>query len=221
MVENNNKGGGDLLYLLIGGCAVLASWLIYIFFKRGKVNKYTKNIVIMGARGAGKTTLWHQLRGDKLESTYASTTAESIKTFSFKTKSGEQIEIVDGVDYGGSDDYVKAYLDWLSDNTFVFYLIDLTNLTEQAGRELRARLEAIVRTFQNKKMKGQGIKLLATNFGKYSSISNKTRDDAKYEVMQLIGLEKFKKLKIKDKIKVVELRDPSDIDEIKEELAKV
>ena len=39
--------------------------------------------------------------------------------------------------------------------------------------------------------------------------------------MQLIGLEKFKKLKIKDKIKVVELRDPSDIDEIKEELAKV
>lgn len=220
MAENNNKGGGDLLYTLIVCCALLASWLIYIF-KRGKVNKYTKNIVIMGARGAGKTTLWHQLRGDKLESTYASTTAESIKTFSFKTKSGKPIKIVNGVDYGGSDDYVKAYLDWLSDNTFVFYLIDLTNLTEQAGRELRARLEAIVRTFQNNKMKGQGIKLLATNFGKYSSISNKTRDDAKYEVMQLIGLEKFKKLKIKDKIKVVELRDPSDIDEIKEELAKV
>ena len=207
------------MYLLIGGCAILASWLIYIF-KRGKVNKYTKNIVIMGARGAGKTTLWHQLRGDKLESTYASTTAESIKTFSFKTKSGKPIKIVNGVDYGGSDDYVKAYLDLLSDNTFVFYLIDLTDLTEQAGRELRARLEAIVRTFQNNKMKGQGIKLLATNFGKYSSISNKTRDDAKYEVKQLIGL-KFKKLKIKDKIKVVELRDPSDIDEIKEELAKV
>lgn len=178
MAENNNEGGGDLLYLLIGGCAILASWLIYIF-KRGKVNKYTKNIVIMGARGAGKTTLWHQLRGDKLESTYASTTAESIKTFSFKTKSGKPIKIVNGVDYGGSDDYVKAYLDLLSDNTFVFYLIDLTDLTEQAGRELRARLEAIVRTFQNNKMKGQGIKLLATNFGKYSSISNKTRDDAK------------------------------------------
>lgn len=220
MAENNNEGGGGLLYPLIVGCALLASWLIYIF-KRGKVNKYTKNIVIMGARGAGKTTLWHQLRGDKLESTYASTTAESIKTFSFKTKSGKPIKIVNGVDYGGSDDYVKAYLDLLSDNTFVFYLIDLTDLTEQAGRELRARLEAIVRTFQNNKMKGQGIKLLATNFGKYSSISNKTRDDAKYEVMQLIDLEKFKKLKIKDKIKVVELRDPSDIDEIKEELAKV
>lgn len=220
MAENNNEGRGGLLYTLIVGCAFLASWLIYIF-KRGKVNKYTKNIVIMGARGAGKTTLWHQLRGDKLESTYASTTAESIKTFSFKTKSGKPIKIVNGVDYGGSDDYVKAYLDLLSDNTFVFYLIDLTDLTEQAGRELRARLEAIVRTFQNNKTKGQGIKLLATNFGKYSSISNKTRDDAKYEVMQLIGLEKFKKLKIKDKIKVVELRDPSDIDEIKEELAKV
>lgn len=221
MAENNNEGRGGLLYTLIVGCAFLASWLIYIFFKRGKVNKYTKNIVIMGARGAGKTTLWHQLRGDKLESTYASTTAESIKTFSFKTKSGKPIKIVNGVDYGGSDDYVKAYLDLLSDNTFVFYLIDLTDLTEQAGRELRARLEAIVRTFQNNKTKGQGIKLLATNFGKYSSISNKTRDDAKYEVMQLIGLEKFKKLKIKDKIKVIELRDPSDIDEIKEELAKV
>lgn len=200
---------------ILGGIGLLI-WLIRLLFSKNEISEYTKKIVIMGGVGVGKTTLWKQLRGETLRNVYEPTSGEEdVNKFSFTTKSGRKIYVEKSKDMGGTDDYVKYYSELLTDGTFVFLLVDLTKLNDEAHDQIFAMLGMIKRKL-NLKSKGAGLKILATHFYDYSR-RNKTRDDAKHDVKEFLG-HKLKHYSDKS-IEIVELRFKSDIEKIKEEIA--
>lgn len=214
--NNDNNRGGGLIILAVIAASAFVSWVIRVFRKH-RINKHTKKIVIMGGVGSGKTTLWKQLRGETLRYEYEPTSGEEdVSKFTFSTKRGRKIYVEKTKDMGGADDYVKYFRDLLVDGTFVFLLVDLTKLNAEAHDQIFAMLNMIKRTL-NLKSKGAGLKILATHFNDYSR-RNKTREDAKHDVKEFLGHNKLKKYSDKS-IEVVELRDEADIEKVKEEIA--
>lgn len=170
----------------------------------------------MGTKGSGKTTLWMQLQGKSFKEDYGETISDTIEEFVFTTKSGRKVRVAKTTDYGGDNRFVPYFKELLKEGTFVILLVDLANLTDEAKGQTLAMLKLINRTLDLKR-EGAGIKVIGTNFNKFSA-GTKTKDEAKFELLQFLGIGKLKKYFVKN-LEVVELRNPLDIEHIKEEIA--
>lgn len=198
-------------------------WLLKKLFKiifdsPGSPNE-AASIAIFGSKGAGKTTLWEQLKGDFEEANYHPTLGtEEVKQFSIEYN-GKKKVISESKDFGGDDNLVKDYGEIIKEDTFVYYLIDLTTL-ENFKQETRSRLQYLSKLIKQKHIEDQvGLRLVATHYNEYL-IKNpgKTRSEAKYELANIIGLNNIKDVKIEEKIMVVELTDKEDIKQIFEQI---
>jgi GTPase SAR1 family protein len=177
----------------------------------------TKNVVILGPKASGKTTLWNQLRGLKTPNSHENTSKEEIKSFSIKTKTGIERKISTSYDIGGGDQWVADYDKLIKENkTFILFLIDLTN-AEGKKSEVRARLLKIFKIIEDKKLEDCGIKILGTFHDKYRVSYTDNADTYLKETIDLNSISnKLKNIEIMS----VNLLDISDVEKIKQEVSK-
>lgn len=177
------------------------------------------SIAIFGSKGAGKTTLWNQLRGVFNDANYHPTLGvEDVNQFSIEYN-GKKKFISKSKDFGGDDNLVKEYGEIVKENTFIYYLVDLTTLKEFKN-QTRARLQYLSQVIEQKQLKDKvGLRLVATHYKEYLRKNpRKTRSDAIYELASVIGLNNIKDVKIEERIIVAELTDKEDINQIFEQI---
>lgn len=213
-----------MVLLIWSGIAVL--FIIIIWIENlidEKENEIKKNecvnIAIFGSKGAGKTTLWSKLQGVFEDKEYHPTLGtEDVNQFTIEYN-GKRKVISKSKDFGGDDNLVKYYGEIIKENTFVYYLIDLTKLPE-FKQQTRARLKYLSEVIEQKRLKDKvGLRLVATHYKEYLSKNpGKTRSEAIYELASIIGLKDIKDVKIEERIMVAELTDKEDIKQIFEQI---
>lgn len=199
---------------------LLASIKASQYILQNYISVKTKNIIILGSKGSGKTTLWSQLQNKILNLSPAPTDIKRVEKFKISAN-GKTILVPSTKDIGGGNDWVNSYSSIINkDGTYIYYLVDLTNLHEKnMALEIRARLIKISSIIKEKKLKDCGCKLLLTNkkiyeeqleekFGSPLEYAHKTLKLDKNDLM----------LKVDDYMMPVELTDSVDIDKIKEEI---
>lgn len=197
-------GGGVLWTTLIG--AIIGALL----------PKNAKSIAIFGSKGAGKSTLWKQLKGEFEDKAYHPTLAtETIDQFTVECN-GMTKTIKKSADFGGDDHLVKRYEEIIEDKTFIYYLIDLTKLKE-FKKETRSRLQAISKVLEKHKI-DTGLKLVGTHYEEFKNTMGCSRDEAKKLLAESIGLNNIKDIKIDDNIIIAELTDRNDVKQILEQI---
>ena len=190
-----------IIFILLGG---------RILFKLS--SKDACKIAIFGSKASGKTTLWNQLRNKCEDCNYHPTLGiDDVDDFDIELD-GKRKRISKSKDYGGSDDFVKDYEQEISAGTFIYYLIDLTRL-DDFKKETNARLEKIMRIIKDKKIsESVGITLVATHYKAYEdSHPGKNKQDAKNELISVLGIRNKKFSYFADNIMVAELTDKNDI----------
>lgn len=201
--------------------------LAYYFCKRAiatRITSKTKHIVILGSKGAGKTTLWNRLQNKIDGGKTLPTDLEPVNSFIIMA-GDRSVRISSTKDVGGDDLWVKDYEEIIkSDGIFIYYLVDLTNLHEKARKqEIRARLMKISEIIKNKNLKNCGCKILATNYRAYqeSGLEKQYGSPAAYvkQVLQIHTLGPLS-MKIEDFVSPVELTDDKCINKIKEEITQ-
>jgi len=207
---------GLLIYNPIWGMLYLLISELY-----STITAKTKHIIILGSKGSGKTTLWSQLQGKILDLAPLPTDQNKIESFKIKSN-GRTVKVPATKDLGGSNDWVNSYESIINkDGTFIYYLVDLTNLQEKKmALEIRARLQKISNIIKEKKLKDCGLKLLLTNKKAYhQKLESKFGSPVKY-VKEKLKMEKFKNLSITidSYMMPVELTDSTDIEKIKDEI---
>ena len=197
------------------------SFLSWIY--RKKENEIKKNecvsIAIFGSKGAGKTTLWSKLQGVFEDKEYHPTLGtEDVNQFTIEYN-GKRKVITKSKDFGGGDDVVRYYGDIIKEDTFVYYLIDLTTL-EKFRRETRARLQYLSQVVKQKQLKDKvRLRLVATHYREYlRNNPGKTRPDVIHELASVIGLNNIRDVKIEERIMVAELTEKEDINQIFEQI---
>lgn len=195
-------------YLVVGVKALLAS----------KPSKDTKHLLILGSKGAGKTTLWNQLHKFSRSQDNTPTAFEDIESFDVVSNEGK-IRISSTKDIGGDDLYVINKYDNLikKDGTFIYYLVDLTKLSDFRN-ETRSRLQRISYIISEKKLMNCGCKILVTHLDKYEKSGH--QESAKEYALRTLDLKSIKNIKIKidESILPVNLLDKYDIEKIKREI---
>ena len=186
-------------------------------------NEKTRRIVILGSIASGKTTLWNQLRGLGYGREHVQTASTIIDSFKMKGKDHE-VTIKATKDIGGGDQWVKEYDNLILEDTFIYYLIDLTQLEGKKCKDTRARLQKISKVISEKELKNCGLKILATHYDQYSRQHRCSKDEVKELIKQLIGFDTIKgheKIEFGKAILAVNLLDSRDIEIIKEEICSI
>lgn len=191
--------------------------LITTCFIVAGIRKGTKNLVIIGPKASGKTTLWNKLRECKMKDSHENTSKEKIKSFTIKTKSKTERVISASCDIGGGDQWVADYDELIrEDKTFILFLVDLTN-AEAKKREVRARLLKVFKIIEDRKLKDCGIKILGTFHDKYRGSYTKNADTYLKEIIDLNSISsKLENIEIMS----VNLLDSNDIEKIKKEVCR-
>ena len=169
------------------------------------------SIAIFGSRTAGKTTLWDQLRGEFKNRNYIATSgAVSISEFTIEYK-GVKKTIKKTADFSGDNEMVKRYNELIEAGTFIYYLIDLTELNKYK-KETRSRLQKISHIVREKNLNDKaGCRLIGTHYREYYNKTGKSRDEARRELIEVIGLNNIKDANIEDSILILELTESADI----------
>lgn len=191
-----------------------------VSFLQNTFSVKTKNIIILGSKGAGKTTLWSQLQNKILDLSPAPTDMKRVESFKISTN-GRTVMVPSTTDIGGGNDWVNSYSNIINkDGIYIYYLVDLTRLHEKnMALEIKARLMKISSIIKEKKLKDCGCKILLTNKKKYETqYKSKYGSPLKYAQDTLKFNHKGLSLKIDDFMMAVELTDSTDIDKIKEEI---
>jgi len=89
--------------------------------------EHPESIVILGMKGAGKSTLWEKLGGPKSE---MNTEVDAINKFKLKLPSSEKIWVEHTQDIGGQTKRLKMYEGLIKPLTKVFFLVDATELED-------------------------------------------------------------------------------------------
>ncbi len=215
------------LYWLWRGSVVVGKGLSLLFIP----SKKTRRFAILGQSKVGKTVLWNKLQGKiekksifsflmfwKNDKDYNITiNKDKIESFILgKNINGDDIEVEvnETYDIGGSDENVnKYYSDLISDGTFVFYLIDLRRMDPKSVDCDRARLLKIV---DLKNQNDSGIRIIATFFDKFKG----NRKKALMEITNKIFKKKINGVDFSDRVQIVSLTNPDDIEDIKREILK-
>lgn len=205
-------GLGIVGWALLGGLGgFVVSVLITLLINAIKPSQASK-IAIFGSSGSGKTTLWEQLRGTFDNKGYVPTQGK-VTVDSFKIDyNGKKVKIEKSTDFGGKDEMVKYYADAIEAGTFIYYLIDLTDVG-RFKKEIRARLIAISKVIDKKGIKKSvGLSLVGTHFNQYK-LSGGDENSARELILEETGLHKdLKDVSVKDKIIIAELTDSNDIE---------
>ena len=198
--------------LVLFGSVGAAIKVLYDLFKNGIKPKEAKSIAIFGSKGSGKTTLWKQLMGEFKDKDYIPTLGvEHLDEFPIEFN-GKRKVIKKSADFGGDDKLVHRYGEIIEDKTFIYYLIDLTNLKE-FKKETRARMQAITKVIKERGYES-GLKLVGTHYEDFQKATGLSKEDAKEKLVDCIGLKSIKDVNVDDVILIAELTDKNDIDQI-------
>ena len=109
----------------------------------GKPTPETKSIVILGHKGAGKTSLWKKLQNEPYEQYRATSMAKELKAFQLNLD-GKKVTIKDTFDVGGGNEFVCEHYETVlkKDGTFIYYLIEYCRI-EECQKDIRAQLQKI------------------------------------------------------------------------------
>ena len=194
-------------------------WCMLVRFRLNQKN--AASIVILGYKGAGKTTLWKQLKGDTLQEIRTTLMNEDVDSFSFEYKGSEK-RILKSKDFSGDDNVLASeafehhIYEIIQDGTYIYYLINLNKLGENGFVEdTLARIEKITSIIKKKKIKNSkvGIKLVGTHLKEYLSDNpEKSETEALSNMISKLSLAK-NKYNIDDKFMVAELTDRKYIDQ--------
>lgn len=141
-----------------------------------------KNIVILGMKGAGKTTLWNRLGG--IKEVRSNTRIELIPSFIFQLGNGRRVRVVyenekygekknGGVDIGGEGSYTAKYEDLIVPKSFVYYIADATKILEyNYYRKIRSDFRKIDSVLNNKRIKEKqfGFKVLLSHYDEWEKL---------------------------------------------------
>lgn len=209
--------GFSLFLPILAGCAAS---IFFEFLSKNKLNENTKNIIILGSKGSGKTTLWRQLQNKILDLSTTPTDETPIESFHIFAN-GRFVKVPPTKDIGGGNDWVNSYESIINkDGTYIYYLVDLTNLHHKnMALEIRARLIKISSIIKDKKLKDCGCKILLTNKATYDKRLKKKFGLPLTHAKNLLKLNtKGLSFKIDDIMMPIELTNSSDIDKIKKEI---
>lgn len=200
-----------------------SSFISGVFMLSNTITRNTKNIVILGSKGSGKTTLWNKLRNINNDTDTTTTDQEKIKQFLVKGSNNRSVNITDTQDLGGDNLWVNNYDKIINKKgTFIFYLVDLLNLHEADKKiEIRARLMKISSIIKEKELKDCCCQILATNLRRYKELGlQKKYGSAVSYVKKVLKFETLPQLsmKIEQYITPVELTDDNDTIRIKNKL---
>lgn len=164
-------------------------------------NKETKKIIILGMKGAGKTTLWNKLRGKN--STPKETSIEEIESFTLKRIDGSDITIESTEDIGGGDDNVSGkYEELIQKDSFIYFLFDIRKV-EQDKKVINARMMKIWTHIIDHNIENVSMQLVATHFDEYVKVSGGTELAARNAALRILELTSlFEKLQQKKEIKI-------------------
>lgn len=128
----------------------------------------TRNVLILGQKGAGKTTMWNYLRGISGEPQV--TQYEHIKAFVFaRKKSGMPLRIASTVDIGGQATFVSNYDHLIESDSHIFFFCRIDSIrSEVEMRDIRARLDKIRRVVEAKGVRTIGLTLVLTYADRYA-----------------------------------------------------
>ena len=201
---------------IIGGLGGFVVSSLAILLINALMPKDAKSIAIFGSKGAGKTTLWEQLKGVFQDKEYSPTLGvNAVDEFTVEFN-GKKKTIKKSADFGGDDNLVKRYGEIIEDKTFIYYLIDLTRLND-IKKETRARLQAITKVIKERKIES-GLKLVGTHYAAFQKTTGLSKDQAKQRLFNSLDLKSIKDVKIDDVILVLELTDRRDIEQILEQI---
>lgn len=206
-----------ILYVFFGGVGGLIVGAII----GALIPSRAATIAIFGSKGSGKSTLWKQLQCIFADENYIATSGiMDVSQFTINYNGKEKV-IAKSKDFGGGDDVVKYYGEVITEGTFIYYLIDLTSL-EEFKRETRARIKAIGKVIEEKKLKDKvGLRLVATHYKEFlKNNPGKDINDAKSELISVMGLKDVKDVKIEETVMMAELTDKQDIRQFFEQIVK-
>lgn len=217
-IVNMNKK--ELCYII----AYPIHGFLYLFAKElySTITAKTKRIIILGSKGSGKTTLWSHLQDKILATPPEPTDIQNIESFKIAANN-RIVKVPSTMDIGGGNDWVNSYNRIINkDGTYIYYLIDLTNLHEKnMALEIRARLTKISSIIKDKKLKDCGCKILLTNKDAYNKKLKEKFGSPLQHATKCLNLNKLNKnsaLSINDIMIVVELTNSADIEKIKNEI---
>ncbi len=203
------------LVILASGALGLGGFLLASL---SEPNEETRDIIILGMQGSGKTTLWEAL-GAKVRAG-ATYSEEAIDSFSIEViREGEthRISIHNAKDVGGAKDFVsyKHYLDLINSDSFVYFIVNAMHIRKSDYYEdIEDRLLLINKIVKEKGTEKLGLKILVSHCDHISG------NDEKEHIYGKIK-EIFKEVGFKDKfpkIEFVNLTDSNDIKWIKNEI---
>lgn len=146
----------SMIYL-IGSILFGAIWDILYEILKSEPTPETKSVVILGMPGAGKTTMWHHLRGISAPRLYANTDKDEVSEFEFaKKQDGTPLKIATTSDLGGQGSFVGSEYDKLiKRDSFILFFMSTEDLQDEKKRkDIEKRLEKIQKIVSENNLKG-------------------------------------------------------------------
>lgn len=185
-------------------------------------NKKTKNIIILGCKESGKTELWSRLGADLKESSKKRTSQQTVSKFTI-SKNEKTVTISETKDIGGGDDWVSTYSELISEDTFIYYLINGHEFENKSSfKEVKSQIEKISRCTKEKE--NCGLKILITHFDEINITEQELKQKIKQKLENKITNIILKGVKQKitqfldNNVDFVNLLDEKDINKIKDEI---
>lgn len=160
-----------LLPFLVAASSAAALWFFWLLKEwlwNTKTTSKTKSIAILGRKASGKTTLWNRLRNYKFSARYEVTSKNKIEQFTIKVEDKEVI-IQATKDIGGGKIWVREYEELIKEGTFILFLVDVTEQSEDARNDIRARVQKIIDIVYTNKLDSVGFRLYITHSDEYLS----------------------------------------------------
>lgn len=210
-MDMSDFGFSDLLrFMYIGPFAVLKCII---------VGPETKKIAVLGPAYSGKTELWYGLQ-NKQRSTVETTSKSGIERFMLGMKwDFTPVYVESTEDIGGSNNFVSLYDKLVTEGTFVYFVLDITMIgsAEYKEQPLAQFMKILSNLKKLENQNGAGVKILATHIDAYSG----DRTQAEKLVRDYFApLEKYGVDCAELNVKLVNLKNASDIKEIREEVLK-
>lgn len=187
-------------------------------------NKKTKNIIILGCKESGKTELWSRLGADLKVSSKKRTSQQAVPKFTI-SKNEKTVTISETKDIGGGGDWVSTYSKLISEDTFIYYLINGHEFENKSSfKEVKSQIEKISRCTKEKE--NCGLKILITHFDEINITEQELKQKIKQKLENKITNIILKGVKqeitqfLDNNVDFVNLLAEKDINKIKDEILK-